>query len=400
LIFELYNNLSNSHFVNWQKKGKKMIKNRKTQNISKKAFTLIELLVVIAIIAVLISLLLPAVQSAREAARRAQCVNNLKQLGLAAHNFESSQGTMPRSGEHNATINGTLYKTQDYQSVFTMILGNIEQGNVYNMLNLQLPYNFSANTTAGFTSIASFACPTNALSGDRNNNKDLVGFGCVDYASAPYTEIMADGTTKWQAGYVGPTPTPGSLTGSQYDASAYTVFSCATCAANKSMQIDPAKVIAGKVDIYKGGANISATSDGTSNTAMFYEDTGRSSKMQGTGNYSAPTTDYAPDLNAAAPFVSGARRSWRWGDADNAAGVSSGINNNKNGGFGKPSCGPNDWGIHDCGPNNEIFSWHAGGANVCMTDGSVRFIKDSTNAAVIRALITRAGGEVISADSY
>ena len=99
-------------------------------------------------------------------------------------------------------------------------------------------------------------------------------------------------------------------------------------------------------------------------------------------------------------YVQGARRSWRWGDPDNAAGVSNVINNNKTGGFGKPSCGANDWGIHDCGPNNEIFSWHPGGANMAMTDGSVRFVKDTTNAAVVRALITRAGGEVISADSY
>ena len=96
----------------------------------RQAFTLIELLVVIAIIAVLISLLLPAVQSAREAARRAQCVNNLKQMGLSAHNFESAYNAFPRSGEHNATIGNVVYKTQDYHSTFTMILATIEQGNV------------------------------------------------------------------------------------------------------------------------------------------------------------------------------------------------------------------------------------------------------------------------------
>jgi prepilin-type N-terminal cleavage/methylation domain-containing protein/prepilin-type processing-associated H-X9-DG protein len=370
------------------------------KSATRRGFTLIELLVVIAIIAVLISLLLPAVQSAREAARRAQCVNNLKQLGLAAHNFESAQGTLPRSGEHNATINGTLYKTQDYHSTFTMILGTIEQGTVFNTMNLQMPYNFSCNTTAGFTVIKSFLCPTNNLSSDRMGDKDSVGFACLDYATAPYTEIMANGTTKWQAGYVGPVPEPGSLTGSQYSQSAYTAFTCATCSTNKSMQLDPAQVLAGTIDIYKGGATIGATTDGTSNTAMFYEDTGRSPKMQGTGNYSYPPTDYAPDQNAPAPYVAGARRSWRWGDADNAAGVSSGINNNKGGAFGRPSCGPNDWGIHDCGPNNEIFSWHPGGANMCFTDGSVRFVKESVNPAVVRALITRAGGEVVSADAY
>ena len=366
---------------------------------ARRGFTLIELLVVIAIIAVLISLLLPAVQSAREAARRAQCVNNLKQLGLAAHNFESSQGVMPRSGEHNATINGTIYKTQDFHSAFTIILSTIEQGTVFNTMNLQMPYNFSCNTTAGFTVVKSFLCPTNNLLSDRNADRDQVGFACLDYATAPYTEIMGNGTTKWQPGYVGPTPVPGSLTGSQYAQSAYKNYSCSGCSSNKTMQIDPAQVLSGVVDLYQGGATIGATTDGTSNTAMFYEDTGRSPKMQGVGNYGAPPTDYAPDQNAAAPFVAGARRSWRWGDPDNAAGVSSGINNNRTGGFGKPSCGPNDWGIHDCGPNNEIFSWHPGGANMCLTDGSVRFVKETVNPAIVRALITRAGGEVISSDS-
>jgi len=372
----------------------------KTQNANRRGFTLLELLVTISIIAVLISLLLPAVQSAREAARRAQCSNNLKQLALSTHNFENAQGTFPRSGEHNVTVGSTTYKTQDYHSAFTLILSTIEQGNVYNQLNLQLPYNFSGNVTASTTVINTFLCPTNALESDRVGGRDSIGFGCIDYATAPYTEIMADGTTKWQAGYVAPTPVPGSLTGTAYSTSVYKAYSCASCSSNKIYQIDPDKVLDGTVDINKGGATIGATSDGTSNTAMFYEDTGRSSKMQGVGNYAAPTTDYAPDLNAPAPYVQGARRSWRWGDPDNAAGVSNVINNNKTGGFGKPSCGANDWGIHDCGPNNEIFSWHPGGANMAMTDGSVRFVKDTTNAAVVRALITRAGGEVISADSY
>ena len=112
------------------------------------AFTLIELLVVIAIIAVLIALLLPAVQQSREAARRAQCANHLKQIGLAIHNFEQSQQTLPSSRI------GPQYATW-----FIEILPFMEQTNLYNSWNLSHTYYYQSSTTR-YTAVEVYYCPT------------------------------------------------------------------------------------------------------------------------------------------------------------------------------------------------------------------------------------------------
>ena len=122
-------------------------------------FTLIELLVVIAIIAVLIALLLPAVQAAREAARRAQCVNNLKQIGLAMHNYHSSVNSLPW-GDGPWWIEWSAH---------TLLLPYMEQGPIYNAINFSdtqpfgltpMPINNPANTTATYTVISGFICPS------------------------------------------------------------------------------------------------------------------------------------------------------------------------------------------------------------------------------------------------
>jgi prepilin-type N-terminal cleavage/methylation domain-containing protein len=115
---------------------------------SRAAFTLIELLVVIAIIAILVALLLPAVQQSREAARRTQCCNHLKQISLAIHNFENANQTMPssRMGPQNATW-------------FVQILPYVEQTNLYNSWNLSTTYYLQGSTTRT-TQVATFYCPT------------------------------------------------------------------------------------------------------------------------------------------------------------------------------------------------------------------------------------------------
>lgn len=335
-------------------------------NDVREGFTLLELLVVIAIIAVLIGLLLPAVQKVREAAARMKCQNNLRQIGLACHNYESTYGCFHRAGEHLLTYNGALRKTQDFHGMLALLLPYVEQGNV--KLDLSGRYNETpANQDGSQNRISTYLCPTNPFADQRANGLDQSGYGCSDYMPLPYTDIAPDGTEKAGDTFL----MAGAFMGSPYPGNCYAELTSAdpAVAANKKLHLVT------RVDCVQGGATVAGVSDGTSNTICLAEDVGVSEKYAETaGAYLDPVTGKA-------------RCWWRWAEPDRASGVSRKINN--------PLTPPT---VHDNGPNNEIYSYHNGGANVVMADGSVRFLRDSISAVVLRALVTRSGGEVVGVD--
>lgn len=390
-------------------------------------FTLVELLVVIAIIGVLAGLLLPAIQQAREAARRMSCGSNMRQLALATLNFESAYRRLPRSGEHVAKgnpANPTFeHRAQCFQALTTMILPYMEQDNVYQSFNLKLRHNENvvASTTLGnaFSAargegpgavIPSYICPS--ATAYRQNNRDSQGYGVLDYAPLPYaTASTADlavlnitGTTPQYTARVYKT----MLTPEQYDARFYQVYSGASSdvLAAKSYQLLPSVTLFAPnfgFEVGQGGAKIAATSDGLSNSIMFYEDSGRSEIMHSDDpGYLAAAGTQNPN-SYLDPIDNKGRRHWRWAEPDSSSGASKEMNNNKNPKGGPPgavSAGGCPWVYHDCGPNNEWFSFHTGGANACFGDGSTRFVSESATRRTLFQLQTRDFGETIDGSAF
>ncbi len=349
---------------------------------ARKGFTLVELLVVIAIIAVLVGLLLPAIQKVREAANKAKCQNQLRQLALACLNFESANRGLPRAGEHivnwvdpSGAASG-VYKTQDFQSPFTLLLPYIEREDLAQKYDLRKRYNdISApgNQAVAGSIVQIFTCPTNPLSSDRSGGRDSNGFACVDYTTVPYVQLDPNGGST-SALYAA------AMMGQAYPNSLY-------FKGTGSAEVNPSKTVqlnaaAGPIDAMWGLAKIGDIADGTSNTIIMYEDVGRNEFMAGgTGEYLDPVTGNG-------------RKWWRWAEPDTSSGVSKKVNNNA--GASYTTTDPNGdgctWRNHDCGPNNEIFSFHQGGAFVAFADGHVIFLRDTVNMPVLRALCTRADG--------
>jgi len=322
-----------------------MNRNRLSQQ---RAFTLIELLVVIAIIAILIGLLLPAVQKVREAANRMKCSNNLKQIGLGLHNYESTNGFFPSWGFDFPTAPpGNPYGAQTQgHGTLGMILAYLEQDNLARIMRidrsvidpLNLPSPAGINP-GGTNSIKIFECPSNPNRGPSNS----------DYG--PYFGLGSPlllGRTDYA-------PIRG-----------YSQSFRNNCAPGSPWNGSEEVGFLGKKSIPPKFADMS---DGTANTMIFAEDAGRQTLYR--NGVAQPTPRL---LNSA------------WGDYNVKITVHGWDANAtvQNGG-----CAAINVINHD-----EIYAFHSGGTNILRGDGSISFLKRSTSTAVLGALITAAGGEV------
>jgi prepilin-type N-terminal cleavage/methylation domain-containing protein/prepilin-type processing-associated H-X9-DG protein len=364
-------------------------------NVSRRSgFTLIEQLVVIAIIAVLIGLLLPAVQKVREAANRLTCTNNLKQLGLALHNYHSTYRKLPAAytllrvpdPDPNAMFAGRRVGL----SMFANLLPYIEQDNLYRQLNsnvsefntVNIPPNgpHSGANTAYATVVQTYLCPSNSAP------------ATLDYYNAcwgPYGD--GGGAACFPGGGTGSNlnPPPGQIWARTDYFPIAGIHNALIDALGLRSQYPGDTQMMGTINdpqFPNGGPfPLTAIIDGTSNTILISESGGKPV------GYNRKRQIYLSEINGlpvdgSIEPVSSAGGAW--GDMFCYSALAG------------AKCDDSGQRLGPCmvntTSNNEIFSWHTGGANALFGDGSVRFLKQDISAPIVIALVTRAGGEIAS----
>lgn len=375
-------------------------------SLSRGAFTLIELLVVIAIIAILIALLLPAVQQAREAARRTQCRNNLKQLGLAFHNFESSYGWLPTSLRPPSNVSGST--EQSRVSILTDLLPYIDQAPIYNQYNKGINWNTGTNIPLSQTRITPFQCPSSPDAGvlDTAPPGSVAAFIPNIASVTDYSPIfgIAPGVFTTTLGIAAPGTFRDPSEVAQGVATPYTYVpgffpKNATIDTTTGLQT-------------RQGRKFRDVTDGLSNTVAIAESAGRpfvyvrgpkkltsgnalsdtdaasaNTDRLNSGGWSRPASDIiifgetpaATGVLGGAVAINATNGHNIRGQTYSSSGIASTI-------LGLPI------GIHGTGAP---FSFHTGGAHFTMGDGAVRFISENVDFRTFIGLCTPAGNEVL-----
>ena len=371
-------------------------------------FTLIELLVVIAIISTLIALLLPAVQSAREAARRAQCTNNLKQVGLAMHNYQDQFGSYPPGGitsSDPATDGGTPanpWSAQANELAWrAMILPQMEGGPVYNALNLSLNPTLVNNgqlATAYQTVFTTWLCPSDGTNG--NGKLPYGGAGGGVNTNGQWCDQPNDPAT----GHPIPLTPVSNYAGSFGD----NYCGGQLCNGLPWETFPGTNLLPGRPRIgwfgYWGTYFDSLSSSGTAGMMRGYFDYRGTQKPP---NVSSITDGTSNTIMAGEVIPSAAADSNFWFFNGAYAGMTVPLGWDAN---TYPAAAPNcnqNWqqpsapiGCRYSAAAKGFRSMHPGGANFVFGDGSVRFVKNSIGLVTYCALGSRAGGEIVSSDAY
>jgi prepilin-type N-terminal cleavage/methylation domain-containing protein/prepilin-type processing-associated H-X9-DG protein len=353
----------------------------------KRGFTLIELLVVISIIAVLIALLLPAVQGAREAARRIGCVNNLKQLGLALQTYHSGHGVFP-PGRINSYVAGQ----GNCWGAHAQLLPQMEQQTVYNAINFNVSPDpdyttttSAANSTGSVTVVSALLCPS-------DSGPSLVQVGGGMYAGHNYLLNVGSGYSAVQAPPAGVMVPDGILfENSAVGVSAITDGTSGTVAMSESIR------------------SVDGAPTGVNNLTVFartpllgFVITGKN--VKGDGPPITSDADYrARCLTTSPPGFQPTRGiKWMYGAPGHSMYNHRRAPNDKGydcrGGLPHSDKSAADW--VNLSLNVTARSRHPGGANSVFCDGHVQFIKDTVQPITWRALGSRNGGEVVGADAF